>query len=120
MAWDDASLYMVYAFCGLYYLFLSWLPDILMRTTSFSGSVCADNGTEETREESKVEYETESEYDNDDVVEGESGDSWESESMPMTHSIFPHLFAKIRLALLICPTNWVLLLCPNWGNFWKC
>ena len=50
-----------------------------MRTIFFSGSVCADNGTEEAREESEVEYETESEYDND-VVQGESGDSWESDS----------------------------------------
>ena len=32
--------------------------------------------------------------------------------MPMTHSIFPHLFAKIRLALLICPTNCFFCLAP--------
>ena len=50
----------------------------------FSGSVCPGNGTEETREESKVEGECEfvdsSESECDDDFEGESGSSCESES----------------------------------------
>ena len=88
-----------------------------MRTTSFSGSVCADNGTEETREESKVEYETESEYDNDDVVEGESGDSWESESNANDSLYIPTPIRQNKTRPIDLPNKLGYIALPQLGKF---
>ena len=68
----------------------------------FSGSAC----TVESREESVVEEFSESEFD-DDVVEGESSDSWESESNAKGSLYIPtpmHLNKAHPIDL------------PNWGN----
>jgi hypothetical protein len=85
----------------------------------FSGSVCPGNGTEETREESKVvgecQFVDSSESECDDDFEGESGGSWESE-----FNANDSLYIPTPIRRIICPINyWVLLPCLNWGNFWK-
>ena len=92
-----------------------------MRTIFFSGSVCADNGMEETREETKkeseVEYETESEYDNDDVVEGESGDSWESESNASDSLYIPTPIRQNKTRPIDVPNKFFFFALPQLGNF---
>ena len=60
-----------------------------------------------------------SESECDDDFDGESGSSCESESNANDSLYITHLFAKKRLAPLICPINWVLLPCLNWGHFYK-
>ena len=64
----------------------------------FSGSVCPGNGTEETREESKVVGECQfvdiSESECDDDLRVSQGVVGRVSSMPTTHFIFQHLFAE--------------------------
>ena len=60
---------------------------------------------------------TESRYDNDDVVEGESGDSWESESDANDSLYIPTPIRQNKTRPIDLPNKLFFLSCPNWGNF---
>ena len=76
--------------------------------------MCADNSTEETREECEVECEcelTESEFDDD--VEGESGVSWESESNANDSLYIPTPIRKEKARPIDLPNKLGFITLPN-------
>ena len=80
--------------------------------------MCADNGTEETREECEVECEcefTESEFDDD--VEGESGVSWESESNANDSLYIPTPIRKEKARPIDLPNKLGFITLPKLGKF---
>ena len=83
--------------------------------------MCPGNGTEETREESKVEGECEfvdsSESECDDDFEGESGDSWESESNDNDSLYIPTPIREKKARPIDLPNKLGFIALPQLGKF---
>ena len=83
--------------------------------------MCPDNGTEETREESKVggecEFVDSSESQCDDDFEGESGSSWESESNANDSLYIPTPIREEKTHLINLPNKMGFIALPQLGKF---